>query len=131
MTPTPDPTGDSAASYELAYRQGHAQAVAEVADWLETCVGRIGLWHRAEIAADLRDGSWRTQSPLKGLRRKDLMVRRAQTLVRRRVPVVEWPEELRVFAESFRVERVDVRASADAKVAAILRDKYGLDAPGG
>lgn len=115
--------------FELARRQGRAEAIAEVAEWLETCVGRVGLWHRAEIAADLRDGSWRAQTPLKGLRRRDLLERRARALLSRRVPPVEWPDELREFAASYRAARVADRSASEARVARILREEYGLAAP--
>lgn len=122
-------TGAAPDPFEIARRQGRAEAIAEVAEWLETCVGRVGLWHRVEIAADLRDGSWRGQAPLKGLRRRDLLERRAQALLRRRVPVVEWPDELREFAVSYRAARAADRAVSEARVARILREEYGLDAP--
>lgn len=122
-------TDTDADRFELARRQGRAEAIAEVADWLETCVGRVGLWHRAEIAADLRSGAWRTQTPLKGQRRKDLLERRAQALLHRGVPVMEWPTELREFAASYRAARVADRSASDARVARILREEYGMDAP--
>lgn len=122
-------TGAAPDPFELARGQGRAEAIAEVAEWLETCVGRVGLWHRAEIAADLRDGSWRGQAPLKGLRRRDLLERRAQALLRRRVPEVEWPDELREFVAAYRALVAVDRSESEARVARILREEYGLDAP--
>ena len=117
--------------FELARRQGYAQAVEEVATWLEECVGRVGLWHRVEIAADLRDGSWRGQGRLKGLREASLMERRAQALHFRRVPVESWPPGVRAWLAGARSAGVARRDARDVEVARILREEFGLDAPSG
>lgn len=118
--------------YARGHRDGYRQALEDVAEWLERTSGGghpIALYWRVEMALDLRDGTWRHAKPLKGLRERDLMQRRAGALSRRGVPVVDMPEDIRAWIDAERARRATARGNRNAEVARILADEYGLDAP--
>lgn len=121
---------DPAPDWGLAERRGYDRAIQDIAAWLETCVRGVSLYHRVDLAADLRDGTWRTAAPLKGLRPDDLLLRRAQTLHRRGVTVDDMPDDVREFVHRRRAANAAARDEHTEEVARILRDVYNLDAPG-
>lgn len=118
--------------YTRGVRDGYQQALQDVAEWLERTSGGgrpISLYWRAEMALDLRDGTWRHAQPLKGLRERDLMQRRAEALTHRGVPVADMPPDIRTWVEGERTRRTTAHQDREAEVARILADQYGLDAP--
>jgi len=114
---TTEPSG----SYEMASRR----AAEEIAEWIERCVGGWGappLWQRVQISTSLRDGTWRTDKPLRGLKERDLLIRRAEELGRRGVKLADMPAELQETVQAERERRRAKRERDKAESDRILAD---------
>jgi hypothetical protein len=120
----PDPVGLAVARARLEAEQATLEAVAV---WLEQTVPRVQLYRRVALAADLRDGKWRTARPLAGLRTGELALAKARELLRRGVRARDWPAGLAdaVTAEQQRAEAAQkARDAADARFEDRLRALY-------
>lgn len=101
-----------------AYEMARRAAEADIAEWLERCVGDVPLWNRVEIAARLRDGTWRQDKPMPGLREHVLQVRRAEVLAQRGVALDDMPGETR---QAVLVERARRKARRERERAEVDR----------